>query len=901
MSAASRSAVNLATVVVLALSFSLGKASTRDEPTSPARKPVTGEALPRFERALLLEEAPDESGGVSIGDLNGDGSLDIVLAKGRHSPRLDRVLLNDGHGLFPVAQDLGEAPDRSYSALLVDVDRDGDLDVVISNDTPDPKLVYLNDGKGRFRVGSTYGRPDWPTRNASVADLNGDGLPDIIAANRTEAQGGTNYVCLNRGGGRFDGDCIGFSHESATTIAPADLNGDGFVDLAVPHREGGQSHVYFNDGKAGFAKRVPFGPPDAAIRVVDPADLDNDGRVDLVAIDEAKRGTFVYFNQRDGTFSGGSPVGDTRVTPKREGADDTPGSTPYALRVGDLNLDGKPDVVVGYIEARPAVYVNDGSGRRFTRVAFGDDKGRAYGFAFGDLDKDGRPDIVMARSDAPNVVYLTGGRPAARSPAATAAWVPCNFEAGELSFAGQHVDPGRLRCGHIDVPEDRGRAGDRRIRLAFAVIQAEHVAPGALPLVYLEGGPGAAGLWPYFLALEGPALAVDRDVVVFDQRGTGRSGPSLCPTLGTAERDTVAADLLPAEVIARRRRAQRDCLDELQRQGIDPGAYDMDATVADVEDLRRALGYTRWSLLGRSYGGVLAQRVMRRHPESVHSVILVSPVTPDWSAFDVAVPSAARTLNRIAQDCRADSGCRASFPDMMSEIEGVHRSLHAQPWTVSVDSTEVGSSAFTINAADFMDIVDELLYADWNIPYLPRIVHAFARREPLVAAAVVERVFGGPSRTAIPVRYSVWCRDAVTSQSRERWERAAAGYSEALREIGRLHLDVCQSWPVPPGPAALRRAVKSSIPTLILSGSYDHVTPAPTMARILSALRQGRQVIFETSHVLPTQPSASCAFQLMREFLAQPARALDTSCATAVRPRQYATDLPDWIKERLGH
>jgi hypothetical protein len=359
---------------------------------SQGSKMQSSAGFPHFDRVLLLETTSETSANVSIGDLNGDRHLDIVLAKGRHWPLVDRVLLNDGHGRFPVAHDLGETADRSYSAPLVDIDGDGDLDVVISNDSPDPKLVYLNDGSGHFHVGSTYGRPEWPTRNVSVADLNGDGRPDIIVANRTGDSRGSNDVCLNKGHGRFDADCIAFSHESATTITPADFNRDGAIDLAVPHREGGQSYVYLNDGHAGFAKRVPFGPPDAAIRVAEAADLNGDGLIDIVAIDE-RRGGFVYFNQPDGTFSAGVAFGNSKIVP-------------YALAVGDLNRDGKIDVVVGHVQAPSTVYFNDGSGRHFTPVSFGDDKGTAYGFAIGDLDEDGAPDIAVARSDAPNVVYF---------------------------------------------------------------------------------------------------------------------------------------------------------------------------------------------------------------------------------------------------------------------------------------------------------------------------------------------------------------------------------------------------------------------------------------------------------------------------------------------------------------
>jgi hypothetical protein len=345
-----------------------------------------GVSRPVF-RTVSLETTADDSANVSMGDLDGDGDLDLVLAKGRHTPLLDKVLLNDGRGRFTTS-DLGPTPDRTYTAALADLDGDGDLDVLTSNDTPDRKLVYLNGGKGTFTVAGTWGVAAWSTRNAAVADLNGDGRPDVIAANRP----GPSFACLNLGGGRFGSDCIPLPAASATTIVAADFDKDGAIDLAVPSRDRGQSHVYFNDGKAGFARTLAFGPADAAARVAAAADFNGDGSVDLAVGDEAARSMVVYLNDGKGQLAPGFRTADTA-------------KTPYAMSAGDVDKDGRADILLGYTTGPHAIFYNDGSGRRFTPLALGDDQGSAYGFALGDVDGDTLVDIALARSGAPNVLY----------------------------------------------------------------------------------------------------------------------------------------------------------------------------------------------------------------------------------------------------------------------------------------------------------------------------------------------------------------------------------------------------------------------------------------------------------------------------------------------------------------
>jgi hypothetical protein len=329
-----------------------------------------------------LETVSETTANASVGDLNGDGNLDIVLAKGRHWPLADVVLFGDGKGHFKPGPPLPNKPDRSYSAPLADLNGDGSLDIVISNDAPDPKIILLNDGKGNFKLGGTFGDPKWPTRNVVLADLNGDGFPDIAVANRP----GPAQVCFNDGRAHFT--CRPFAPETSATILAADMNGDGSPDLIVACRDDCQSVIYFNDGKGHFPRKKPFGPAVSSTRALAIGDFDGDGHPDIAACHE-NDGLYIYFGNGE--------------TLKIAGTD----ALPYSMLAADLNKDGKPEIIVGYVDAPGAIYFNDGTGKKYTRVQFGDNKGATYGIAVADLNGDGYPDIIAARSGAPTQLFFS--------------------------------------------------------------------------------------------------------------------------------------------------------------------------------------------------------------------------------------------------------------------------------------------------------------------------------------------------------------------------------------------------------------------------------------------------------------------------------------------------------------
>lgn len=340
-----------------------------------------------FDRVLLLETKGETSASVSLGDLDRDGDLDIVLAKGRHWPLHDLIFRNNGKGVFET-ETLTTAPDRTYSLALADLDGDGDVDIVSSNDRPDKKLIYKNDGKGKFKVAGEFGDPAWPTRYVTVADINGDKRPDVLVANRngnSPANPRHSQLCLNDGNGAFP-KCTPLPIDSATIIVAADLDNDGAMDLLIPHRDNGQSLIFWS-----AEKPAPFGAKPASIRAAAAGDLDGDGKLDIVVGDE-ETGLFFYRNEGQRKFAEPIPLG-------------SKGIAPYAIALADMNRDGKLDIIVGNQRAPGSVFFNEST--KFQQMQWGDGKGAVYGIAIGDLDGDRWPDIAAARSDAPNAIWFS--------------------------------------------------------------------------------------------------------------------------------------------------------------------------------------------------------------------------------------------------------------------------------------------------------------------------------------------------------------------------------------------------------------------------------------------------------------------------------------------------------------
>ncbi len=341
---------------------------------------------------VLLGLREDRSPSLTFVDVDGDGDLDVLVANGRHWPQRNEVFLNNGRGRFTIGYFLGEELSTSYAVPAGDLDGDGDPDVVVANDQA-PNQIYLNDGSGRFSLAGSLGPEVESTRGVVLADLDRDGMVDVLVTNR----GMENGIHLNRGGGKFsEKRGFGTSDDSTISLAVADLNTDGFPDLVLANRDGQPNAVYLSDSALGFHTSLPFGTGSDETRAVAVADMDGDGRLDLVTVNIGEANG-VYLGDGNGRFVDVSSFGE-------------PGGRSYSVAVTDLDRDGDPDIVVGNVGARNAVYFNDGSGRRFSVVRFGGATDVTYGVAVGDVDGDGFPDIGVANSDGLNGIHLN--RPA---------------------------------------------------------------------------------------------------------------------------------------------------------------------------------------------------------------------------------------------------------------------------------------------------------------------------------------------------------------------------------------------------------------------------------------------------------------------------------------------------------
>ena len=458
-------------------------------------------------------------------------------------------------------------------------------------------------------------------------------------------------------------------------------------------------------------------------------------------------------------------------------------------------------------------------------------------------------------------------------------WGGCKFDIP----VGVKVD-----CGYLTVPENRSDPASRTIRLHVGIFRSENANKAADPILYLGGGPGenSTEASSYFFddAIE-PLLAT-RDYIVLDQRGTGFSSPHLdCPELDDAYREHFDEDLSREEQRSVSQDAIVRCHDRLVNEGVNLAAYRSAESAADVNDLRLALGYEQWNIHGVSYGTRLALTVMRDYPQGVRSVILDSSYPPQQNLYTGFTANARRAFDAFFNGCRADPTCNAHYPSLEAVFFQTVDALNADPVTDSITNPITDETyEFTIIDGDgFMEFLFQGLYSTELIPYLPAIIYQVASGDTEFLARVLGGFFALEELFTPGMHFSVQCSDEVVFTTPEEVAASIAPYPE-LRGLtagdafsGEGVFSVCQSWGSAAADPKENQPVTSDIPTLVLAGEYDPITPPEWGQQVADTLARRYFYVFPgVGHGVAT--AHDCPHGITLAFLADPAAALDASC-----------------------
>jgi pimeloyl-ACP methyl ester carboxylesterase len=424
------------------------------------------------------------------------------------------------------------------------------------------------------------------------------------------------------------------------------------------------------------------------------------------------------------------------------------------------------------------------------------------------------------------------------------------------------------------------------VRLNVERLRSGRSKPGAL--LVLAGGPGqgASTVADGLADALAPVLG-DRELIVFDQRGTGRSGALDCPPLQRAAKD--GGD----EADARSVELARRCGEQL---GPRRAFYTSTESVADIDAVRSALGFARIGLYGVSYGTYVAQRYARAHPDRLDRLVLDSTVPQDGAtAYQLASFAA---VGRVLRALCARAACRGVSTDPVSDVAALVAKLRGGPLRGRVYSARGTPRAVSLSRS--ADLFDLLVAGDLNPvvrALFPAAVRAALRGDgaPLLRLAAtggsgpVEALeslsvglfaattcqetplpWAGPAAPLAPrASQAQAALDAISERAFAPFDRAAA--------VGQGGTLLCRRWPVtavapPPAPAVL------SVPTLIVGGEDDLRTPVEE-GRRAAALIPGASVVSVAGlgHSVVGQDATGCVDEALRRFFV--GRPVGSPCA----------------------
>lgn len=436
--------------------------------------------------------------------------------------------------------------------------------------------------------------------------------------------------------------------------------------------------------------------------------------------------------------------------------------------------------------------------------------------------------------------------------------------------------PGEARCGTHSVREDRDAPGGGSVRsLALSVIVLSALEAGKVPdpFFMLSGGPGDAPSFnARFFSRVFHDIRKKRDIVLVDLRGTGRSSPLVCPELGQPGSNGIYDEnqlSIPAV---------RACRQRLERTA-DLRQYTTEIAVDDLEEIRQRLGYGPINLYGTSYGTIVAQVYMRRYPSSLRAVSMKGIVPPSMAAPESHAPAGENAWRSLVDRCRKDAACQEAYPLVEVEFRELLKRLEKNPVMTLPASEQRPAAKIVVSRGLFAEAFRNVLYTPEGLAQAPKLIHQLVNGDDrgITETALAGRTMLGGERLAAGFFLSVTCTESEPYVSKDADAKGSATFGGNYRlEQQRA---ACKEWPRGAVSSAHRQPTKSAIPTLLLSGEFDPVTPPSGAEQVLAGLSRGRHVVIRNNGH-PIGNAEKCIGAMIGQFLdAGSAAGVDQRCA----------------------
>jgi pimeloyl-ACP methyl ester carboxylesterase len=435
-------------------------------------------------------------------------------------------------------------------------------------------------------------------------------------------------------------------------------------------------------------------------------------------------------------------------------------------------------------------------------------------------------------------------------------------------------------CGTYRVFENRETREGRTLDLKIVVLPAMSSEPKPDPLFFLAGGPGqgaaemARPLRELFRRVQ-----ANRDIVLVDQRGTGKSNPLNCEN----DDDSLAQINEPLDASMAR---LRQCMEGLKA---DLRLYTTSIAMDDLNDLREHLGYDTINLYGGSYGTRAALVYLRQHGESVRSVILDGVAPPDMRLPLFMARDGQRALDRLLADCELDEACRAKHPQLAARLRTLVTQLNGTPVKARLTHPRTGiAEEIAVDGEFIVNVIFGALYSPLISSLLPELIARAERHDFQGFLAMALMNEGVAQNMSAGMQLSVVCAEDMPRITPEQREKESAGTVFGTQLLDR-RMKACEFWPRGRVDASYYEPVQSNVPALVLSGELDPVTPPTWGDLVLQHLPNAMHIIVPaTGH---GAIGTGCGMRIATAFIeSASARGLDTGCLQTIkRPPFFLT------------